>query len=93
MIHLFAFLGIWADDSDNDVHEEKSSKSSRSRRRGKGRHVDNSSSGGNKIKLGSANFSEPVSFVSGGIQQSGKKKKDQENKNSEDEGEKVIFAV
>lgn len=72
--HLFVLPGIWADDSDNDATEEKSSKSSRSRRRGKGRNVDNSGPSGTKIKLGSANFSE-VSFVSGGLyQQSGKKK-------------------
>lgn len=90
---LFAFTGIWADDSDNDVPEEKASKSSRSRRRGKGRNVDNSGSSGTKIKLGNANFSEPVSFVSGGIQQSGKKKNEQGDKNSEDEGKKSNFIL
>lgn len=86
---LFAFIGIWADDSDNEVADEKPSKSSRSRRRGKGRNVDNVGGGGNKHKLGnSSNFSEPVSFVSGGIQQSGKKKDADKEKNSEDEGRK-----
>lgn len=86
--HLFLLPGIWADDSDNDVPEEKAPKSSRSRRRGKGRNVDNSGSSGSKLKLGSANFSEPVSFVSGGVQQSGKKKDDQAERNSGDDGEK-----
>lgn len=66
--------------------DEKASKSSRSRRRGKGRNVDGGPSG-NKMKLGSANFSEPVSFVSGGVQQSGKKKNDQTEENSGDDGE------
>ncbi|KAJ6647494.1 Septin-interacting protein 1 [Pseudolycoriella hygida] len=72
--------GIWADDSDNDVPEEKSS-----RRRGKGRNAN--SGGPSKIKHGNANYSEPVNFVSGGIQQSGKKKSDREGKKSEDEDE------
>lgn len=79
--------GIWADDSDNDLPEEKPSKSARSRRRMKGRNVDSSGSSGNKKKLGSANYSEPVSFVSGGIQQSGKKKNDPTESNSGDDGE------
>lgn len=33
-----------------------------------------------------AMYLQPVSFVSGGIQQSGKKKNEQGDKNSEDEG-------
>lgn len=39
------------------------------------------------MNLGSANFSEPVSFVSGGVQQAGKKKDDQVEGNSGDDGE------
>lgn len=87
---VFLLTGIWADDSDNDVPEEKPSKSSRSRRRGKGRNVDSGGSSGSKMKLGNANFSEPVSFVSGGIQQSGKKKKEQAESNSGDDGKRFV---
>ncbi|XP_037032370.1 septin-interacting protein 1 isoform X2 [Bradysia coprophila] len=73
--------GIWADDSDNEVPDEKPS---RSRRRGKGRNVDNNGPSG-KARPGGANYSEPVSFVSGGIQQSGKKKDAKPDENSADE--------
>lgn len=65
------FLGIWADDSDN---EEKSSRQSTSRHR--------------KPK----DYTAPIGFVAGGVQQSGKKKetdkKDDASDNSEPENGK-----
>ncbi|XP_053959019.1 septin-interacting protein 1 [Anastrepha ludens] len=57
--------GIWADDSDNDSPEESSNRRGRRGRAGLG------GGGGSKSK----DYSAPVSFVAGGIQQSGKKDK------------------
>ncbi|ALC38796.1 sip1 [Drosophila busckii] len=73
--------GIWADDSDNDSEGEPSG---RRGRRGLG------GGGAKKPK----DYTAPVSFVAGGIQQAGKKKKkegeqagsDAENSESDDDG-------
>lgn len=59
------WLGIWADDSDN---EDSGSKSYVSKRRPK-------------------NYSAPIDFVAGGVQQAGKKDKENENIKEKEESE------
>ncbi|XP_036321564.1 septin-interacting protein 1 isoform X1 [Rhagoletis pomonella] len=68
--------GIWADDSDNDSADESSSRRGRRGRTGLG------GSGGSKSK----DYTAPVSFVAGGIQQAGKKDK----KAQKDDAERQI---
>lgn len=76
-------LGIWADDSDND--EEESS----GRRRGAGGRKGRSGLGGSGGSR-SKDYIAPVSFVAGGIQQSGKKKNKSKNDNESNEDENPI---
>lgn len=77
---IFLYLqGIWADDSDNDDEEESSG-----RRRGRKGRMGLGSSGSR-----SKDYTAPVSFVAGGIQQSGKKK-DKKEEEAEDDKENPI---
>nr|XP_014086268.1 septin-interacting protein 1 [Bactrocera oleae] len=67
--------GIWADDSDNDSAEESS------RRGRRGRAGLGGGGGGSKSK----DYTAPVSFVAGGIQQAGKKNKKADQDKAEQE--------
>jgi hypothetical protein len=67
-----SYLGIWADDSGD---EDDGSGGSRPSFRGAGG------------QSGKHNYSTPVSFVSGGVQQTGKQKTPKNNKDKIDKGD------
>ncbi|XP_013105714.2 septin-interacting protein 1 [Stomoxys calcitrans] len=71
--------GIWADDSDKEDDDESSG-----RRKGRRRGLGGASSSRSK------DYTAPVSFVAGGIQQAGKKQKGKREDDNEDDAENPI---
>ncbi|XP_061395891.1 septin-interacting protein 1 [Musca vetustissima] len=79
-----AIYGIWADDSDKDDDDDEDNSSGRNRKGRRRMGLGGGSSGGR-----SKDYTAPVSFVAGGIQQAGKKNKskksaDDDERNSDD---------